>query len=204
VAARTDCKADVTFRISGGFFTQSYPHANGRTDVRFHTGGYAGGKSTLEIMNDAVAHFHDFRGDSGGADVTLGTGGETYFRVIGSDATISWSHNFNTDQDGKLNTVNVMEFVADAGGVSTIRAGDSAATFRPSNGTTLRVDLTDYAGIDELTLFAYDNYGGSGFGVVEIIDPLSRGYAFAEGGGRSYLYLPGGPPAPSATSFFTK
>ena len=108
---------------------------------------------------------------------------------------------FALDQDGKANSVNELQFVADAAGVSTITAFSPSATLRPAGTTTLVVNLSNYAGLDELDLFAYGRYDGNGFAGVTIIDPLSRGYQLridGEGGftdtsavdQRAYLIIP--------------
>lgn len=174
IGARSDSRADITLRVSGGTF-------DNRDTVgtrRFSIGGYDGGTATLEISSNAVVKLHDYRGDNSQAEAAAGTGGSTYFRVIGSDATISFSSNFNTDQDGKSNLVNQIEWIADAGGVSPIRGFQTNDTFRPRSSTTVLVDLTDYAGTDDLILAEYGRYDGKLLGEVTIIDPLNRGYQF--------------------------
>ena len=85
VAARPDANANVTFRLSGGTFDNITPTWANR---RLYVGGTDGGTATIEISGPSTFRVYDYRGDNGG-EASLGTGGSTYFRVIGSEATIA-------------------------------------------------------------------------------------------------------------------
>jgi hypothetical protein len=178
VGARTDALGDITLNISGSGVMQ--PIASGTR--RFYTGGMSGGLSATMISGTGTLDIYDFRGDGDGGDVSIGTGGHTLFEVIGSSANVSFSLNFNTNQNNKENLTNIYRFVADAGGVSCITGNAIGDALRISAHSDLEVDLTGYAGTDDLDLFLVSKYTGGLWDSITIIDPLNRGYYHVQDG----------------------
>ena len=180
VGCRSDALADITINATGGtlYLGQSDSIANGGILGRSQHGAWSVGQTTkISIGGNATVVMNDTRlgGLSGGQGLDI-------FEVTGSNATITSDLNFYTrQQGGNYLGDTVLKFVADAGGVSAITAYDNAATFRIHDLAKLEIDLTGYAGTDDLLLVdfgagrlsgAYDLLnvsilGGAGYELVQ-------------------------------------
>ena len=175
IGALSDSLGDLTLNATGGtvYLGQSDSIANGGILGRIQSGAYASGQTTkVAIGGDATVVAYDWRiGSLGGG---LGT---DMLEITGSNATITFDHNFYTKQNSGWLGQTVIKFVADENGVSAITAYDADATLRIDENAILIVDLTNYQGTDDLVLFDYTRYtgpddqviGGYEFGTVEII-----------------------------------
>jgi hypothetical protein len=174
IGCRSDALADCSLNVTGGtlYMGQTGPEGQAGTIMgRSQHGAYnAGQTAKVSISGDATVVMNDVR--LGGL---IDGDGTNIFEVIGSNATITFDHNYFTQHQSTYYGDRITRFVADAGGVSTITAYDPDATLRIDGGAILQVDVSAYEGNEDLVLFSYNRHVGGTYGTVEITDTLERG-----------------------------
>jgi hypothetical protein len=174
IGCRSDALADCSLNVTGGtlYMGQTGPEGQAGTIMgRSQHGAYnAGQTAKVSISGDATVVMNDVR--LGGL---IDGDGTNIFEVIGSNATITFDHNYFTQHQSTYYGDRITRFVADAGGVSTITAYDPDATLRIDGGAILQVDVSAYEGNEDLVLFSYNRHIGGTYGTVEITDTLERG-----------------------------
>jgi hypothetical protein len=181
---RTDALGNSALKVNNAAFEV--------TGVRFASGAYGTGTQSLfEVTGTSSVFIKEWRN---AASITVVppvpyAAGESKVRIVGSHATVQFDDNFYARHDGNATGQAIVEFIADADGISTITAFDALAKLNLSASAlaVLNVDLTAYTGTADLRLFSFTANNGLQFGTVNLIGNANAQLVYDFAGGSIYV-----------------